>query len=29
MDRNDPLPSWRPGSTRDALEAYIEYFDCR
>jgi hypothetical protein len=21
MDRNDPLPSWRPGSTQDALEA--------
>ena len=23
MDRNDPLPSWRPGSTRDALEAFL------
>ena len=23
MERNDPLPSWRPGSTRDALEAFL------
>ena len=23
MDRNDPLPSWRPGGTRDALEAFL------
>jgi phosphoserine phosphatase len=23
MDRNDPLPSWRPGITRDALEAFL------
>ena len=23
MDRDDPLPSWRPGSTRDALEAFF------
>src|ERR1700759_2135786 len=22
MERDDPLPSWRPGSTRDALEAF-------
>src|ERR1700749_3338877 len=24
MDRSDPLPSWRPGSTRDALEAFLD-----
>ncbi len=23
MERVDPLPSWRPGSTRDALEAFL------
>src|SRR6201986_5672776 len=23
MDRSAPLPSWRPGSTRDALEAFL------
>jgi phosphoglycolate phosphatase-like HAD superfamily hydrolase len=23
MERNDPLPSWRPGNTRDALEAFL------
>jgi phosphoserine phosphatase len=23
MARSDPLPSWRPGSTRDALEAFL------
>src|ERR1700747_3193632 len=23
MDRNDPLPSWRPGNTRDTLEAFL------
>ena len=23
MERNDPLPSWRPGGTRDALEAFL------
>jgi len=23
MDRNDPLPSWRPGSARDALEEFL------
>jgi len=23
MEGNDPLPSWRPGSTRDALEAFL------
>ncbi len=23
MDRNDPLPSWRSGSTRDAVEAFL------
>ena len=23
MQRHDPLPSWRPGSTRDALEAFL------
>ena len=23
MDRDDPLPSWRPGGTRDALEAFL------
>jgi hypothetical protein len=23
MGRNDPLPSWRSGSTRDALEALL------
>src|ERR1700759_5063909 len=23
MERDDPLPSWRPGSTRDALEAFL------
>src|SRR6201998_2352289 len=23
MGRNDPLPAWRPGSTRDALEAFL------
>jgi hypothetical protein len=23
MGRNDPLPSWRPGGTRDALEAFL------
>jgi hypothetical protein len=23
MERNDPLPSWRPGTTRDALEAFL------
>jgi phosphoserine phosphatase len=23
MDRNDPLPSWRPGDTRDAVEAFL------
>jgi phosphoserine phosphatase len=23
MNRNDPLPSWRPGSTRDAVEAFL------
>jgi len=23
MERNDSLPSWRPGSTRDALEAFL------
>lgn len=23
MASNDPLPSWRPGSTRDALEAFL------
>src|SRR6201988_5118588 len=23
MDRNDPLPSWSPGSTRDALQAFL------
>jgi phosphoserine phosphatase len=23
MDRTDPLPSWRPGATRDALEAFL------
>src|ERR1700722_5634767 len=23
MERNDPLPSWRRGSTRDALDAFL------
>ena len=23
MERDDPLPSWRPGGTRDALEAFL------
>jgi phosphoserine phosphatase len=23
MQRNDPLPSWRPGGTRDAVEAFL------
>ena len=23
MERNEPLPSWRPGGTRDALEAFL------
>src|SRR6201997_2887330 len=23
MDRNEPLPSWRPGSTQDELEAFL------
>ena len=23
MNRNDPLPSWRPGSARDAVEAFL------
>ncbi len=23
MERNDPLPSWRPGGARDALEAFL------
>jgi phosphoserine phosphatase len=23
MERNDPLPSWRPGATRDAVEAFL------
>lgn len=23
MERNHPLPSWRPGSTRDAVEAFL------
>src|SRR6202795_2630098 len=23
MESNDPLPSWRPGGTRDALEAFL------
>ena len=23
MERNDPLPSWRPGTTRDAVEAFL------
>ena len=23
MERNDPLPSWRPGTARDALEAFL------
>jgi hypothetical protein len=27
MERNDPLPSWRPGSTRDALEAFLAAAD--